>query len=109
MTVWYNPADNFVMALYDDAESASTVWSDAGYLKATVGDKGLKNLLKLYGRDATVTVVRGTVTGVVSNTNPVQPALSAEEAEIQTILSKIGDESAKFGDLLRLAKLERRL
>ncbi len=108
MILWYNPADSQVMALYE-VETKSMVWSDAGYLKAKVGDATLKKLLLLYKRDATVTVVRGTVTAVTPNPNPIQPTLSADETEIQTLLSKIGDGTAKFADLLRLTKLERGL
>lgn len=108
MILFYNPADSQVMALYK-GETKSTVWSDAGYLKATVGDATLEKLLLLYGRDAVVTVVRGTVTGVTPNKNPIQPTLSADETEIASLLVKVGDATATISDIVRLMKLERGL
>jgi len=108
MVVWYNPADMQVMALYDTV-SSSQVWSDAGYLKATISDENIEKLLLQHGRDATITVRDNIVTSVTGKTNPIQPTLSADEIEHQNLLVKVKDNTATLNDVLRVMQIERKL
>jgi len=108
MTVWYNPTDNQIMAIYD-GKTTSTVWSGLGYREVEVPNGPLRDLVHQHRRDATVTVSDGRIASVRRSTNPIQPTPSPRETERAGILTKIGSETATGTDLLRLIKLERGL
>ena len=78
MIIFYNPADNQVMAVYS-TDTDSTVWTGQGYIRTEVPD-GFVADIRNHGRDCQVTVdADGVITSCTSKTNEIQPVPNADE------------------------------